>query len=384
MPNAIMLLSNPFRPDPRVFKEAEYLQQNGYSISILCWDRNSEFPAEEALPSGVKVIRIQKISSGYGIGLRQLSRLPRFWLSVQHQLPKFQPAIIHCHDFDTLPAGLWYGLLHRIPIIYDAHEYYAELVRPRLHGWLGKLVYSLIRLFEQLGSRMVKAVVTVDETLATIYGKHNPTVIVLGHYPEKNKANQRNPIFTHPNLFLLYAGRLSVDRGLLIYADILRMLIGENIPARLHLAGVFTPESERSTFNDYTKGIEKYISYLGWIPYGQISDVYHQADIGLSILLPEPRYVAALPVKLFEYMANGLPVIASNFPAIAKIVNEANCGVLVDSAGEPSDTVNIIKSWWQNHNIPVELGENGRQAILSKYNWENQAGKLVDLYRSLA
>ena len=87
---------------------------------------------------------------------------------------------------------------------------------------------------------------------------------------------------------------------------------------------------KRLRFNDYAKDIIKSIDYLGWISYDQMPLIYREADIGLAILLPEPRYVAATPVKLFEYMASGLPVIASNFPSIAEIVNEANCGLLID------------------------------------------------------
>jgi len=384
MQNVVMLLTNSFRPDPRVLKEATSLQTNGFKITILCWDRLASLKSEEILHSGVKVIRIQNIHSSYGIGIRQLLRLPRFWLTVQRYLKTIKPGIIHCHDFDTLPAGLWYGLFHHIPIIYDAHEYYAQLVRPRLKGIIGWIVYSLIKIGELLGARFSSAVVTVDDSLAVIYRKQNRKVIILGHYPETRMAMQSNPVFTRPYLALMYAGRLSVDRGILLYADILRELINKGIPARLVLAGVFTPESEKTRINDYAKDVIKSIDYLGWISYDQIPLFYHEADIGLAILLPEPRYVAATPVKLFEYMSSGLPVIASNFPSIAEIINEANCGLLIDPVGDLTGTINTIQSWWQNKDTPQTLGENGRNAILTKFNWEHNIPALIDLYRELS
>jgi len=65
MPHIVMLLSNPFRPDPRVLKEAESLQATGYNVTILCWDRQAAYPLEESLPSAVHVIRIQDIPSAY-------------------------------------------------------------------------------------------------------------------------------------------------------------------------------------------------------------------------------------------------------------------------------------------------------------------------------
>jgi glycosyltransferase involved in cell wall biosynthesis len=364
-------------------KEAESLQDNGFNISILCWDRLAELPGKETLPSGVKIIRIQNIPSNYGIGLYQLLKLPRFWSEVQPYLRTLCPSLIHCHDFDTLPAGLWFGRLHHIPVVYDAHEYYSEMVRPRLHGIIGRLLFSFIKWSEQIGAHLARAVVTVDEILAEIYRRQNKKVIILGHYPEKKMAAQSNPVFTCSNLTLLYAGRLSIDRGLLIYADMVRRLQDKGIPARLLLAGVFTPESELTKINDYAKLIINSIDFLGWIPYAQMSYAYQEADIGLAVLLPEPRYVAATPVKLFEYMANGLPVIASNFPSIAQIVNEADCGLLVDPLADLSVVIDTIAQWWQNKAVPQVLGENGRQAVLLKYHWENQASRLIKLYQEL-
>jgi glycosyltransferase involved in cell wall biosynthesis len=383
MQHIVMLLSNSFKPDPRVLKEAKYLQSSGFDITILCWDRTAELPENETHPSGVKIIRIHNIHSTYGIGPRQLLRIPKFWMAAQQYLRSLNPVLIHCHDFDTLPAGLWFGRLHHVPVVYDAHEYYAELVKPRLNGIIGRLLFSLIQWAELIGARQARGVVTVDETLAAIYRSKNQNVIVLGHYPEKMMAVNDNLVFTRSTLTLLYVGRLSVDRGILIYAEIVRKLHEKGIPARLLLAGVFTPESEQFKFHDYAKSFFNLIEFLGWIPYEQLSHVYQEADIGLAVLLPEPRYMAAIPVKLFEYMANGLPVIASNFPSIAQIVNNEHCGLLVDPSADLSDSINTIAQWWQNKATPQVLGENGRQAVLSKYHWENQASRLLKLYQEL-
>jgi glycosyltransferase involved in cell wall biosynthesis len=383
MHDVVMLLSNAFKPDPRVLKEAEILQRNGFNITILCWDRQSELPADEILPSGVKIIRIQNIPSTYGIGIRQLLRIPKFWISVQQHLKQIKPSIIHCHDFDTLPVGLWIGKTHRVPVIYDAHEYYAELVKPRLTGISGWLVFTLINFCEQIGVHLSNAVVTVDQTLAAIYKKNNHNVVILGHFPEIKMALHSNPVFNRSELSLIYAGRLSADRGILLYADMVRKLQEKGIPTQLFLAGVFIPESEKTSFYGYAKDISNSVKYLGWISYDQISEVYHNADIGLAVLMPEPRYVAATPVKLFEYMASGLPVIASNFPSIAEIVNDARCGLLIDPIGGLTEAINSIEHWWESKVIPQTLGENGRRAILSKYNWENYSNCLIELYQDL-
>jgi len=379
----VMLLSNQFRPDPRVLKEALSLAGSGYEIRIICWDRLAELPSEEILPSGINIIRIQNIRSVYGIGKQQILTIFRFWIAAYQLLAKLHPDLIHCHDFDTLPAGLAYGKIHHIPVIYDAHEYYAEFVKPRLSGFVGILIYSIISTIERICAKISDAVITVDETLADNYKYLNQRVLILGHFPQRTFAEIPNPIFTRPILTMLYAGRISIDRGALLYIDILNFLLDLNIPARLIFVGAITPAKDEKPIHQHALGLEKFIVYTGWIPYNQMQEIYHSADIGLSILQPLPRFIAALPVKLFEYMASGLPVIASNFPAISSIIKEENCGILVDPTSQPKNIVDIIEEWWNQPSIPCSLGENGRQAILSKYNWENQSSNLIELYIDL-
>lgn len=383
MTKIVMLLSNAFRPDPRVLKEANSLAAVGYQVSILCWDRLAELPPSEILPSGVRIIRIQNVPSAYGIGMGQLLRLPQFWRALLPHLREIQPDLLHCHDFDTLAAGLLWGKLHRTPIIYDAHEYYADLCKPRLHGLPGNLLYRLIRRAELIGARLSSAVVTVDDTLGGIYRRLNRRVLIIGHYPSINLAEQAAPVFSHDQLNLLYVGRISTDRGMLVYLELMRELLERGVPAHLHLAGMMTPQSEVEIFAASLPGLEDHVTQHGWITYQHLPGLFAQADIGLSILLPEPRYVAALPVKLFEYMAAGLPVIASNFPSIAWVISSADCGLLVDPTGDPARVADTILSWWQQPAIPVRLGANGRNAILQQYNWELLASQLDQLYKSL-
>jgi glycosyltransferase involved in cell wall biosynthesis len=378
-----MLLSNAFRPDARVLKEARSLAGLGHQITIVAWDRQGEFPEREQPAAGVQVARVQGVPSGYGIGARQMLRLPRFWKASLPLLEESQAEIVHCHDFDTLPAGLWWGRRHGLPVVYDAHEYYAELARPRLHGVAGKLLYQIIRTSEQLGARMASAVITVDDSLGEIYRKMNRRVVIVGHYPPSDQAQQPSCAFSHPELRLIYVGRLSRDRGLLAYAEILGQLRQRDIPARLCLAGVFTPADEENAFWEAIGDLRAWVDFKGWVGYDQVPELLRSADAGLAILMPEPRYVAALPVKLFEYMAAGLPVVASQFPQIIQVVQSSACGSLIDPLNT-SQAVETIVQWWQDPAAARQAGENGRQAILKTYNWERLVERIDGLYRALA
>jgi glycosyltransferase involved in cell wall biosynthesis len=382
LPHAVMLLSNPFRPDVRVLKEAHSLAENGYHITILAWDRQAQYPQQENLSPGVTIRRIQHVSSSYAIGLRQVAPLFRFWQAAWNTLFDLKPDLLHCHDFDTLAVGLRWGRLRRIPVIYDAHEYYADLVRPRLPGLPGRAAYHMIQAAERSLARRATAVITVDEILGARYRSLNRRVLVIGHYPTRRLVERPVPVFSRPDLNLLYVGRLSTDRGLLVYLDILRRLRQAGLPARLILAGVFTPASEEARFFSLASDMTELIEFRGWVSYQDLPDLLASADLGLALLQPLPRYVAALPVKLFEYMAAGLPVLASDFPSIRQVNQPLMCGALCNPT-DPQAASQILNDWSAMPELPRSAGLRGYQAVQEHYNWENLAESLVALYRDI-
>jgi glycosyltransferase involved in cell wall biosynthesis len=382
-PVVIMLLANPFRPDSRALKEAEGLSRAGYSIIILAWDRRAEFPSEERVSTNIHVIRIQNVLSAYGIGIRQFSRLPLFWRAAWQYLNNLHPELLHCHDFDTLGLGLLYGWRHGVPVIFDAREYYAELVKPRLSGIHGQLLYWIIKIAERWGARRSAAIITVDETLGKIYRQLNSHVIIVGHHPDIERFSKAADVFSSAQLTMIYVGRLSTDRGLLIYIEILRELLRLGVPAKLLLAGTFTPESERQAFEACIRGIEEFVDYRGWVSYDLIPEILASADVGLVILAPEPRYIAALPVKLLEYMAAGLPVIACNYAYTASIVKAADCGALITPDTVPALIAKLIQDWWVHPDIPRNFGKNGRREILQNNPWSKNLAQVVELYQNL-
>jgi glycosyltransferase involved in cell wall biosynthesis len=103
---------------------------------------------------------------------------------------------------------------------------------------------------------------------------------------------------------------------------------------------------------------------------------------GLVTLKPLVNYLDSLPVKMFEYMEAGIPVIASNFPYWKSIVEPIDCGICVD----PQDPEAIRKAILELVNNPVkahEMGKKGREAIWTKYNWSIEEQKLLSFYQRM-
>ncbi len=426
-----MLLSNAYRPDPRVLKEARSLAAGGYAVTVVAWDRESALPAEDQ-SEGFAVQRVQDVRSSYGAGIRQAMRLPRFWRQAWRRLDRLGPHVVHCHDFDTLPPGWLWAKLHRRPVIYDAHEYYTELQKPRLRGLAGEVLLPLIDAAEQALSRSAAAVVTVDERIASRY--RNRRIVIIGHYPPvdfaqgvarsetgqsvgevarseagqsvgevaRSEAGQSvgevarsetgqssvlmpdaSRITHHASPILVYAGRFSTDRGMVVIAEALQRLAQQGLHPRLRLLGTWTSQAEQQAFWQAMAGLEGQVEMVGWVQFEQVPAQLASAGVALALLQPIERYRVALPVKLFEYMACGLPVIVSDFPPNRAVVAGADCGLLVD----PTDADAIAAAITRLVADPAEarrLGANGRRAFETQYNWQALEQKLLALYEELS
>ncbi len=100
----------------------------------------------------------------------------------------------------------------------------------------------------------------------------------------------------------------------------------------------------------------------------------------MVILEATPSYIVSLPVKMFEYMAAGLPVVASDFPLWKSIIEENNCGICVDQTNPEEIREKILQLISSTDEKLIEMGKNGRKAVEVKYNWQTQEEKLINFY----
>jgi glycosyltransferase involved in cell wall biosynthesis len=184
-------------------------------------------------------------------------------------------------------------------------------------------------------------------------------------YPEREKS-------------IIYIGLLSRPRGLLEMVKA-HSVVAKKIPDfKFYIGGKFSPQRlEQEILPNYP------VQYLGWIPYEKLPVVLVKAQIGIIVPEPNPRYTTNYPVKLFEYMAAALPVIASRFGESACFVKECNGGLLVN----PLDTGEVANAmmWLLENPLEAEaMGKRGQELIFKKYNWELESERLLSLYHSFS
>jgi glycosyltransferase involved in cell wall biosynthesis len=110
--------------------------------------------------------------------------------------------------------------------------------------------------------------------------------------------------------------------------------------------------------------------------------ILNQATIAIAPNLRVPKHVKAIPTKLFEYMAAGLPMISSDLPYQVELFSNHRIGILAQPE-YPDSFACAIKTLVDNRTLAFELGKNGQRAFVAEYCWESQVPDLLAFYATI-
>ncbi|HXJ94780.1 MAG TPA: glycosyltransferase family 4 protein [Terriglobia bacterium] len=287
----------------------------------------------------------------------------------------------HFHDPELIPVGLLLRA-HGKPVVYDLHEdvpcdilgkdYLPKFARR-------PLAFAVDRL-ERIASRLFSGLVAATPAIARRFGHLDGKLVVVQNFPLRREfASHQAPSWQQRSASVAYAGCITRDRGVLEMVEAIN-LVSSRCNANLKLAGEFWPENLRTRVKA-RPGWQR-VAELGLLPRSKVSELFATASAGLLVFHPDPNNLQAQPNKLFEYMAAGLPVIASNFPLWKEIVAGIGCGVLVDPL-KPTEIADAIEYLLTHPAEAEQMGIRGREAVEKKFNWEYEERKLLQFYGSL-
>jgi glycosyltransferase involved in cell wall biosynthesis len=124
------------------------------------------------------------------------------------------------------------------------------------------------------------------------------------------------------------------------------------------------------------------VRYAGRLSRREISGLLAGVKVGVIPLHPIANYVDAYPVKLFEYLAAGLPIVATDVPRWRAVLEEHDCGVSVPF-GATEELGRVIAALLDDDDRACAMGERARRAAEEHYSWETQAAALAGLYEEL-
>ena len=258
--------------------------------------------------------------------------------------------LYHFHDPELIFTGIILRLLRK-KVIYDVHEDVPKSLLGR--EWLPKPFLKIIsltfKLIENILSRAFSGIITATPAIESRFKKNNKNTLSIQNFPELSIRKSQEVTFKTRN-DICYTGAISKIRGIIPLLDALSYC-NKNI--RLHLAGAFINteiEQEVKSHPNFSKVI-----YYGLIEREELLTIYKQSFVGLIPFLPLPNHIDAQPNKFFEYMAEGLPLIASNFPIWKEIIEENEIGFCIDP-NNPKAIASAINHLYSNKNMASKMG----------------------------
>ena len=344
--------------DNRVFnKECRLLVERGFDVTLV-------IRAEVDEPSPVPVSALPTPKS-------RLERLTKTQVLAWRRLSDLKADLVHIHDPELIPMAWLWTRLHRAMLVFDAHEDLVKQIstKPYLKPWQRVLARAYARLLTRWADKGADGFVAATPDIAAGFANRN--TVVVHNYPwlsEFDVAVDRVPGR------VVYAGDLSEERKLSLMIEAAHLVRGEVPDAHLILAGKTAGGGAKEKLREVDGDV---VRYVGLLPPAEVPGLVAQAEVGLILLEPLPNYTTSLPTKLFEYMAAGVPFVASNFPAWVEKFGPLEAGVFVDS--ESAEVVaEAVVGLLASPSRRAALGANGRAAVAGDFAFESEAETLID------
>ena len=353
--------------DVRVFhKEAKALASAGYRVIVI-----ARAPSRELI-DGIEILPARTARS---------PRLVRFMglITVFFQAASVKADVYHLHNPDTLPIALGLKIIGR-KFVYDTHEDFSKriLIRSWMPAILRRPAARLVVLLERLVSSIADGtIVTQDGVLKRVH----QSAMLIGNPPRlepallSRVADLAVGISTDfRGLRAVYLGEVDAARGLFEMVNALD-IANETTAVRLWLIG---PGSESELRAATALPGWRYVDRIPRLPQEEAFAYVSRADVGLVVLRDVGDHATTDPNKLYEYMAFGLPFVASNFQAWRHRLGGLKAGLFV-RPGDARETAGALIQLTRNPAKRMQMGKRGR-AFVEAHSWERESTKLLDLY----
>ncbi|HOF54848.1 MAG TPA: glycosyltransferase family 4 protein [Prolixibacteraceae bacterium] len=356
------------RFDTRIFlKQCKSLSRKGWDVSLVVADGKNDEKRDS--------IDIYDV----GIGGNRIERFVLTTTKIFAKALELNAEIYHLHDPELIPIGLRLKKVGKI-VVFDSHEDVPLQIKtkPYLGRILGMLVAGLYKLYEKSALKKFDLIVTSTTLIRDKMKQINPDVIEIQNFPMIDEFPSEPNDWQMKENQVCYIGSLTAIRGI---KEMVKAISLTNSDTRLVLGGSFSETS----FEKKVKSLEgwKLTEYKGFLNRMAIKEILSKSIAGLVVLHPTCNHMDALPVKMFEYMSAGIPVIASNIPLWESIVLGNNCGYCVDPFNS-LEIAHAIEFFVSHPAVAETMGQNGRKAVRNLYNWQNEEIKLINAYEKLA
>ena len=368
--NTVTIIAPQYPNDIRIYKEVNTLK-NFYDIHIFLTDTRKTHPPRESLHD-VTVYRFKREFSSHKM-IKYVRSLLRY-IRITKAAIANSPRICHVHDFPLLISGILIKLFTGSTLIYDAHEDFASMIFQNDTNKIfifRKIELLLVKIF-------VDRIITVNTSLQSYFLRSGVATSVLMNVPLLSLQPEKKKKSLSRKVIIGYIGHIIPGRGYDTLPSLCNHLKDSIQFTILIVGGGPFKEGFETLIKE--QGVDEYFTITGEVPHYKIPEYLTQIDVGLILFKPvQYNNLIATPNKLFEYMAFGIPIIASDFPEMRRIIHTTQSGLLVD----PNQVTEIAESILYLCEHPEkarEMGRNGKKAFQITYNWDAQHAELLRIY----
>lgn len=334
------------------------LRAEGLIVDCISFDWIQRKPGGE-----IPVIRLDKSKSS-------LLFYFKFLFSVTYKLVFNKYDLYIASDIYNLPILALFAEFRGKPLYYDSRELFRYLAGLKNKVNVQWLLAKIEKLFIGKCDKIIVTGMMDAEVLIEDYGIAPEKFILLRNLPKPVKTIEKRDLrklygFPENSLILLYQGVILQGRGLhkLISLlpdmnDVYLLILGDG--------------DLRTELENYVSDLQMThrVKFTGTIAQNELLSYTASADIGCVLVENISRsYFYALPNKLFEYIAVGVPVLASNLPQMVQIIDEYKVGKYVDP--EDHEEIIAVIELLRNPELIKEIKENARIAH-ERLNWDSE------------
>lgn len=355
--------------DGRIFyKECTSLAKAGYDVTLVAAG------ADDEECNGVKIVGVPVKKTG------RFNRMLNVGRDVYKKALDVDADIYHLHDPELLSHAK--GLIkHGKKVIFDSHEDFpADITNKHyLPKVLRKFIGYLYGCYEANICRRLNGVISVTPHIVERFKKINANTVMVTNFPIIKDSNISS--FNQDDINKVsYVGPINNAWSVKRLIDCVG---NEQGKYKLVMAGVAD--------SDYLDDLKcstgwKFTDFKGKVKPSVVQDIYSGSVCGFALLQPSPNSHGKLGTigntKLFEIMFAGIPVICTNFVLWQQIIEGHNAGICVDPNNE-EEILTALRKISGDSELAKRMGENGRRAVITKFNWESQEKELIKFYDNL-
>jgi glycosyltransferase involved in cell wall biosynthesis len=342
---------------------------------------------------------VHRLPDGIRGHLRDFFNFPAFfspfWFkAISRTVRDYNLDLIIVRDLPLAPTAYAVGKITRTPVLMDMAEDYPAMTQdtwdiagPRLVDYLIRNPYLLKRLEEFIVPRLSGLLVVSPASRSRIIDLICPSQLPIWIVNNTPRLSIDNKLQAHPlaqevgafeGLKLLYIGGLERSRGLDIAIRAIPLIKEHLSDVRLTIVGTGgSIDYLQQIVKDMQ--IQQHVVFPGWVDYRYVPSLISATDIGIIPHYVTPHTSTTIPNKLFDYMAQSKPVLATNCPSLVEIVSATQCGRIYCER-DPSDLAQKALEL-ADPEVRSQLGKAGYNAIRDKYNWESDARVLIEAVR---